>query len=151
MYLHVGLCSFNLILMNLPTVDTIYLAVSLILVGVIWVIQLVHYPSFHFVDPQEFRGFHDHHTSSISFIVMPLMVLELALGAYLAFNDRIYLGPFIIVVLIWMSTFFIQVPLHNALASAKDEVNITQLVRTNWIRTLLWTVKGIWLVVLLRS
>ena len=123
----------------------INLLVSWALFGLIWIVQLVHYPTFEFVDSQNFLAFHQHHTSAITLIVMPLMVAEVGLGLYLVKQQpAIYLGPLILVGLIWLSTFLIQVPIHNALGNEKDSFLIQKLVNTNWIRTILWTIKGIW-------
>lgn len=124
----------------------ILLAVSWALVGLIWTIQLVHYPSFAYVDPNEFTTFHQHHTTSITMIVLPLMIAELGLSAYLAYQYNFhwhYLLPLLVVLAIWGSTFFISVPIHNLLATLKDEVNIQKLVDTNWIRTVLWSLKSL--------
>ena len=128
--------------MEIPFIN---LLVTWALFGLIWVVQLVHYPTFEFVDNQNFLAFHQHHTSSITFIVMPLMLIELGLGIYLATQQPpIYLGPMILIGLIWLSTFFIQVPIHNALGGGKDSSLIQKLVNTNWIRTILWTIKAVW-------
>ncbi|OZC02533.1 hypothetical protein BSZ36_05815, partial [Rubricoccus marinus] len=44
--------------------------------------------------------------------------------------------------LIWASTAFIQVPLHNALGGAFDAEAHSRLVGTNWIRTVLWSLRA---------
>ena len=124
----------------------ILLAISWMLVGLIWTIQLVHYPGFAYVEPAELTRFHQHHSTSISWIVLPLMVTELGLSAYLAYQFNFnwkYTVPLLIVLVIWASTFFISVPLHNALMGVKDSANIEQLVATNWIRTVLWSGKAL--------
>ncbi|MFK7933594.1 MAG: hypothetical protein AB8G22_08785 [Saprospiraceae bacterium] len=126
--------------------ELILLTVSWALVGLIWTIQLVHYPSFHYIDPAEFSAFHQHHTNSITLIVLPLMFAELGLSAYLAYQYNFswqYLLPLFIVLAIWASTFLISVPLHNQLATVKNELLIKKLVDTNWIRTVLWTGKAV--------
>lgn len=118
------------------------------MIGVIWMVQLVHYPSFAYIEPAKFLDFHQHHSQSISIIVLPLMVIELGLAAYLCWLNHFqmsYLLPFILVILIWMSTFFIQVPLHQKLGVEMNLQQIQKLVQMNWIRTILWTGKGIWL------
>jgi len=126
--------------------STINLSISWALFGLIWVVQLVHYPTFEFIDNQNFTAFHQHHTSSITLIVMPLMLSELGLSIYLTkLEPTTYLGPLILVGLIWLSTFCIQVPIHNALGNEKDSFLIQKLVNTNWIRTILWTIKAVWL------
>lgn len=122
------------------------LIITWTLVGLIWVIQLVHYPTFNFIEEASFLAFHKHHTASITVIVMPLMLAELVLGFYLARQFQwFYLLPLLLVFLIWLSTFLIQVPIHNQLGSGKDAVLIQKLVKTNWIRTILWTTKAIWI------
>ena len=114
------------------------------LTGVIWTIQIVHYPSFHYNDKLSFVNFHQFHERRISIIVMPLMILELISSVALYFNDmsnHTFLLNLIIVGLIWCSTFFIQVPIHNILSQKKDNMMIEKLVNTNWIRTFLWSMR----------
>lgn len=127
------------------TLFEMYIADSWALVGLIWVIQLVHYPSFKFISKDNFLDFHRHHTLSISLIVMPLMLLELGLSIWIGFENGFAsqtVIPLILVTLIWLSTFFIQIPIHQKLGNGKDEILIRKLVKTNWIRTVLWTLKG---------
>ncbi len=117
---------------------------AFILTGVIWTIQTVHYPSFHYIDKLSFVNFHQFHERRISIIVMPLMILELISSVALYINDMsnfTFLLNFIIVGLIWCSTFFIQVPIHNILSQKKDNMMIEKLVSTNWIRTFLWSMR----------
>lgn len=114
---------------------------SSIMTGIIWIIQLVHYPSFRYIDSAEWASFHRFHTSRMGFIVGPLMVLEIAGSAYLFYlNDKtgIILAANI---LIWMSTFLIQVPIHSRLSTEYSLEESKSLTRTNWFRTVLWTLK----------
>lgn len=144
-----GRCSTTGPVIPLPY---LYLIISWIMVGVIWVIQLVHYPAFAFVEEDTFIVFHRHHSFSVSLIVMPLMLTELALSLYLAYRTPpSFLFPLVIVLLLWASTFLIQVPLHQALGTVKDSERIELLVRTNWVRTALWTLKAIWVSFAVRS
>ncbi len=120
------------------------LAVTAALFGLIWIIQLVHYPSFAFIDPRDFKAFHQLHTRNISFFVAPMMVLELSLAVVLLIAvsaSEAYWGHLLLNLALWVSTFFVQVPLHGRLASGKDIAVIHRLTRTNWMRTVLWTVK----------
>lgn len=123
-------------------------AISWGLFVLIWVVQLVHYPSFQYIDKEQFTAFHQHHTKSISIIVLPLMVLELGLAGVLSITSNFhwhYLVPLILVFLIWVSTFLFQVPDHNKLATGKNRETVDRLVRTNWMRTILWSFKAFWL------
>jgi hypothetical protein len=124
---------------------TSHLAVSWALFGLIWTVQLSHYPGFHFIANDQWQAFHNHHRSSITIIVMPLMLLELGLACWLVFRyGWTWTIPLVMVLAIWASTFFISVPLHGKLGAGKDTAIISQLVSTNWIRTILWTAKALW-------
>jgi hypothetical protein len=118
------------------------LPITASLCGLIWTIQLVHYPSFRFIAADQFPSFHELHSRRITWLVLPLMVAEAVVAtAGLFFSPTLFqiLG-FLLVVCIWLSTFFISVPLHNRLSSGgADPEIIAQLVRTNWLRTVLWT------------
>ena len=117
--------------------------------GLIWTIQLVHYPSMHFVSRDKFELFHYFHQLRISIIAMPLMAIELITTIILFMQNidnessLIFKINLIIVTLIWFSTFFIQVPLHQKLSKGKKTSLIDKLVLTNWFRTVLWTLRSI--------
>jgi hypothetical protein len=117
---------------------------AFLLTGVIWTIQIVHYPSFHYIDKLSFTNFHHFHERRISIIVMPLMLIELTTSTALYINNMssiVFALNLLIVVLIWCSTFFIQVPIHSILSKKKDKKLIEKLVNTNWIRTFLWSMR----------
>ena len=117
---------------------------AFLLTGVIWTIQIVHYPSFHYIDKLSFTNFHNFHERRISIIVMPLMLIELITSIALYINNMwsiIFALNLLIVGLIWCSTFFVQVPIHNILSEKKDKNLIEKLVNTNWIRTFLWSIR----------
>ena len=117
---------------------------AFLLTGVIWTIQIVHYPSFHYIDKMSFTNFHHFHERRISIIVMPLMLIELTTSTALYINNMssiVFALNLLIVVLIWCSTFFVQVPIHSILSEKKDKKLIEKLVNTNWIRTFLWSMR----------
>ena len=117
---------------------------AFLLTGVIWTIQIVHYPSFHYIDKLSFTNFHHFHERRISIIVMPLMLIELTTSTALYINNMssiVFTLNLLIVVLIWCSTFFVQVPIHSILSQKKDKKLIEKLVNTNWIRTFLWSMR----------
>jgi hypothetical protein len=111
--------------------------------GIIWLIQLVHYPSFRFIEKKDFVHFEFFHTKWITFIVMPMMILEIILQAYLVwkFPTQSYLITTCLLIIIWFTTFLFSVPVHNKLSSAKDDVLIDKLIHTNWIRTFCWSAR----------
>ena len=114
------------------------------MVAIIWVIQTLHYPSFQFIDKNKFLDFHTFHSRQITYIVMPLMLMEIATAAYiiLLFNyNKLLIVNFILLIAIWLITFFISVPKHSALSSGKNKIIINLLISTNWFRTCLWTLR----------
>lgn len=129
-------------------VFVVHLVVTLAMVGVIWVVQIVHYPLFAGVGSAGWAAYEVAHQQRITWVVGPLMVLELATAVVLVI-DRPAAMPLaaavvgaVLVGLLWASTAFVQVPLHNALGGNFDAEAHARLVGTNWVRTVLWTARG---------
>lgn len=132
-----------------------HLATTLYLVGLIWVVQILVYPSMGSVGADGYAAYHNLHTSRITPVVAPAMIVELLTAIYFAFApiEKINSGYFwcglILVLIIWASTFFVQVPLHERLAANFDGDVQKRLVLTNWIRTIAWSLRGalvLWMV-----
>ena len=119
--------------------------------GLIFTTQIVSYPMFFKVKLTNFKIYHEQYVEKISFIVMPLMALELIVAILLVYmsNSIIINLIFCNLMLIFLSTYFIQVPLHEKIKTDPNEKLLLRLVRTNWIRTLLWMVKCIFSIQLL--
>ncbi len=118
---------------------------SLFMTGLIWYVQLVHYPSFKFVSTSNFGDFHNFHSLRTGFIVMPVMCTELITSGILTWQTSfisLQAIGFYLVLLNWLSTFTLSVPTHAKLSNGKDDKLIRHLVLTNWPRTVLWTVKS---------
>jgi fatty acid desaturase len=117
--------------------------------GVIWFVQIVHYPLLAKVGVKEFPEFEKTLTFRTSFIVIPLMVAEITTAFLLLLLNygsevqTLLVLNFAAVLLIWISTFFIQVPLHNRLLLGFDKKAHSKLVTSNWLRTILWTTRGV--------
>ena len=130
------------------------LLTTVFMAGVIWTIALVHYPSFPFVAAERFAAFHQFHSARISIVVILPMCLELATALWLAGRDRTATTVVValLTVAIWVTTFAVVVPNHNALGDGgADEAVIRRLIMTNWIRTALWTIKIPFVIALMRS
>jgi hypothetical protein len=128
----------------LLTVLYVHAVTTLLMVGVIWVIQLVHYPLFELVGRENFVAYERSHTVRIGLIVIPTMLLEALTTMLLVLLDGQLLticGAAILVV-IWGATALFQVPCHERLALRFEEAAWQRLVRTNWIRTFGWTTRG---------
>ena len=111
--------------------------------GVIWLVQLVHYPMFAGLDSETFSDWHRFHSNRITYIVAPMMIAELAVSLVLAWMrwDATSIALFALTVGVWGATFFVSVPLHASLENRKQPELISRLVATNWIRTVLYSLK----------
>jgi len=134
--------------MGLADVPRYELALALLLTGLIWTIQLAHYPLFAFLDPARFKEAMAFHQNAITPLVAPLMVAELGLALIRAYHERtpVAFAGLLLVLVIWGQTFFIQVPLHQRLLTETDPAaTLRALVASNWGRTLTWTLRSGWL------
>ncbi len=117
--------------------------------GVIWFVQLVHYPAYRWVDDESFPRYQKEHMRRTTWVVFPLMMMELAgalVWAWEALDDpalriRAWTG-LVLVGIIWASTALVQVPLHERLAKGRSPGAIESLIRSNWVRTVAWTLRA---------
>ena len=121
------------------------------LTGLIWTIQIVHYPSFRFIERGQFTNYEAFHVRRMTFVVMPMMLLEAAMSLILFFQNQSLLESLNLLCLVgvWGVTFFISVPLHNKLGHSFDEKALDALILTNWPRTILWSAKSVFSALLL--
>ena len=128
----------------------IHAGATCFMVGLIWFVQIVHYPLMRRVSADGFPAYALAHQRRTTWIVAPMMLVEAASALLLAwpafggvkYNSLPWIGLALLAV-VWFSTFALQVPLHTRLASCFDDAACRRLVRTNWIRTFAWTARGI--------
>jgi hypothetical protein len=124
-------------------------AATLAMAGLIWFVQVVHYPLFGQVGREVFADYEKTHQSRTTLVVAPLMLLEATTAVLL-----LWLGPagvaawaalagVLLVGLVWASTFLWQVPAHAKLEVSFNETTHRWLVRSNWVRTAGWTARGV--------
>ena len=113
--------------------------------GVIWTIQLVHYPLMRAIPADGFVGYEQQHTRLISFVVGPLMAVEglCVLAVFFARPDGVpiwstWAGGILEAVAIGV-TAFVSAPMHGRLEHGPDAKLLDRLIATNWIRTAAWT------------
>lgn len=121
---------------------------TLFMAGVIWVVQLVHYPLFAGVGAEGFAAYEAAHQTRITWLVLPAMGVELLTALALVWMRpasvpawMVWAGGALLAV-IWLSTAFVQVPLHGTLSQGFDASAHTRLVLSNWLRTLAWTLRA---------
>lgn len=119
------------------------------MVGLIWLIQIVHYPLFSRVGTEQFPRYSEDHQRLITYLVLPLMFVELATAFLLwgvrppGISNGSVIAGIVLLLAIWGSTLFLQVPQHAKLLDRYDANGCRQLVAWNWIRTFAWTVRGL--------
>jgi len=126
----------------------VHACATLCLTGLIWFVQVNHYPLFKNVaeaNADAWTGYEEAHQARTTVIVTPLMFAELGTAGWFAFTRT---GPLTIagtalIAIIWLQTFAIAVPIHAALGRAFDSKLHARLVWTNWIRTVGWSARGV--------
>ena len=122
-------------------ISSLYIMVNVALVVLILMVQFIVYPSFYFYSEIDLKRWHQIYKVRITAIVLPLMLTQLFLSireVYFDANALAYLILFIIL-LTWVITFLISVPLHEAIEREENSMQYRiKLVRTNWIRTVSW-------------
>lgn len=123
-------------------------AATVAMAGVIWFVQVVHYPLFKWIAPERFVDFESEHRRRTAWVVAPLMLIELATALALVLRPPTG-GPrwipgagLALLVVVWLSTFAVQVPLHEKLNHGFDAAVHRRLVRSNWLRTAAWTARA---------
>jgi hypothetical protein len=127
----------------------VHLLATTALAGLIWTIQLVHYPLFNRVGSDGFVAYHQSHSLRISFIVGPLMGIELLSAVAILWkrptgvSTLLSVAALIVLGVVHLGTIFGSVPAHNTLGRGFHEPAYRSLVLTNWIRTVGWTVRAL--------
>jgi hypothetical protein len=125
-----------------------HLAATLYMVGVIWFVQVVHYPLFSRVGPEKFSLYSKAHSRLTTYVVGPPMLAEAATALLLVFRRpegvplAAALTGLALVVVVWLSTALLQVPCHTTLRSGFDRRAWSGLVLSNWVRTVAWSARG---------
>lgn len=112
--------------------------------GAIWLVQILVYPNFKLIGKTEFQKCHQFHTNRITWIVAPLMTIELSSGIWMALKSTsqpLYWNVFSIL-LVWILTATVNVPAHNRLLFDLD-YSKNKLVLGNWPRTVIWTARSL--------
>ena len=113
------------------------------LVVLIWMTQLIVYPSFSQFEEERLKGWHGRYNQMITLIVAPLMFAQLGIAIWqLWLSPEFYpISSLILVLIAWLLTFLQAVPLHGKIATGESVMlAAAKLVKVNWWRTLVWTV-----------
>ncbi|QDS96884.1 hypothetical protein HG15A2_01430 [Adhaeretor mobilis] len=131
------------------------IAATFAMVGLIWFVQIVHYPLFSRVGRDNFRRYEMDHQRLVAWVVAPVMLTELITAIILLWSRplgisdiSVWLG-ILLLAAIWLITYGVQVPQHATLVLAYDADVQRRLVKCNWFRTAAWSARGflvLWMV-----
>lgn len=127
----------------------VHAAATWVMVGVIWFVQVVHYPLLAVVPPESASPVALDHQRRTAWVVAAPMGVEgvttlwLLAGAPEAVTWWLpWVGAVLLAVALG-STVLLSVPRHARMAERPDARVGHELVLTNWPRTLAWTARGI--------
>lgn len=123
--------------------STARIAVDLGLVVLIWLVQLIIYPSFQYMSTDQLAVWHPKYSNLITLVVGPLMLAQVGLVGWDVLNRFSWLAvtSAVLVGLMWASTAFQAIPVHNAIAAGDaSPETLSRLVSVNWVRTVGWTI-----------
>ncbi|MBL8085542.1 MAG: hypothetical protein JNN26_23150 [Candidatus Obscuribacter sp.] len=127
----------------------LHAAATWFMTGLIWFVQVVHYPLYDRVGSDAFVAYERIHCSLTTMVVAPVMIVELLSAVLLLFQrPRCMHMPeaalnLALLGLIWLSTLFIADQLHGALASQFSQEAHRALVGWNWLRTAAWSLRAV--------
>ena len=122
---------------------------TLFMVGLIWMVQIVHYPLFANVSAENYVEYQQLHERFITPVVGVPMITEIVTAILLlnylpkGVSAAWVWTALILLIAVWLSTALLQIPCHAKLNLAFDADAHRQLVNTNWIRTVCWTLRGL--------
>lgn len=112
------------------------------MVVILWLVQLVIYPSFLTCDPSRLVDWHKTYTQRVSWIIIPIMFTQLPLMLWLTVSEQEIadISALFCLLLCWVLTFSVSVPLHRKIdAGDTRRETLERLIKTNWPRTILWS------------
>jgi hypothetical protein len=125
----------------------VHAAATGVMTGLIWFVQVVHYPLLARVGAASFVEYEQAHVRRTTWVVAPAMLVEAATATVLPFVSLTQPGRALawsglaLLAAVWMSTAVFQVPCHRKLAHGFDKDVARRLVGTNWIRTVGWSLR----------
>lgn len=125
-----------------------YVASTWAMFGIIWFAQIVHYPLFSRVGKESFTEYQTANLFLTVFVVIPLQMIELLTALLLVWKPPAGILPLqtwtnlVLIGITWLSTATLQVPNHFKLARGYETKTQNLLVFSNWIRTVIWSIRG---------
>jgi hypothetical protein len=135
----------------------VHTASTLFMTGLIWFVQVVHYPLMAQVGREAGPGYATQHAARTTLVVGPAMLAELGTAIALltmapaSGPAPLYIAGLVLLFVIWVTTALVQVPQHERLQRGFEGQVHRALVNCNWIRTVAWSLRSgvvLWLMIL---
>lgn len=137
----------------------LHAAATFALVGLIWFVQVVHYPLFARIGGERLTRYEQDHQRRTGLVVAPMMLaesisavwivwlIETDAGAGAADGRAAAWAGLVLLTTIWAWTFGVMVPIHRrlerpGLSGTEIDVTVMKLVRMNLARAIMWTARG---------
>lgn len=116
---------------------------TLFMSGLCWFVQIVHYPLFRHIPLADFIQYERKNVLFTAIVAIPVMVIESLSGVYLLYYNPNLLNwlNMLLFSVIAVSTFILQAPLHVKLMVQPSTQLVNRLIRSNWLRTLSWSIR----------
>lgn len=128
---------------------TAHLVSSFTLVGLIWTVQVVHYPLMALVGREGFSAYEAAHAPRMAAVVLLPWTVQGVTTAWLlvappaGVHTVLILSAATAALVPVVVTVFASMPAHSRLAGGFDAGVHARLVATNWIRTVAWTAHAV--------
>jgi len=108
----------------------------------IWIVQVIIYPSFLYYEKGNLIIWHRKYTGLIAAIVAPLMIGQIGFTVYEISNYFSWTSTMkaMLVLFVWVFTFAYFAPTHQKISKGDfSKETLNQLIKRNWYRTIAWT------------
>jgi len=124
-------------------------AATIFMSGVLWTMQVLNYPLLGLVGSDAFIGYEAAHNRRFGLVVVPGVIAALVgtIGLLASRPSQVPVWAPVcvlaLVVVVVLSTAFLQARHHSALTHGFDARILRSLVRSNWIRVTAWSAAAV--------
>ena len=138
--------------MTITTIFLIHLFCTVLMTGICWFVQVVHYPLFLQIPDKDFPTYEKKNYRT-AYLTVTIMVVELFTGLYIVFNyeNELFFWNMVLLLIIELSTILFQIPIQIGLSKKSSRKQKLKLIRTNWIRTIAWSMRCMVLFILISN
>lgn len=132
----------------------VHLACTFVMIGLMWFNQLVHYPLIGEVMRYQSGAYEKTRLRLATWVIAPPMLLEFLTAVLLVWKPIAAIGPVAVwtnlslIILVWLITATHQAPKHEILGVDFVAHTHRNLLIVNWIRTSIWTIRGLFVIYL---